>query len=122
MSEVANNSSGNNFGSRFGALMSMTGMCVGMGSVWRFPWMVGEYGGGSFIIAYIVCTIIITLPLAIMECGVGKGLQKGMIGAYTEILHNGKAGKAVGLIASLGYFTMNFFYYVVLAASTYFIF
>ena len=112
----------NNFGSRFGALMSMTGMCVGMGSVWRFPWMVGEYGGGSFIIAYIVCTIIITLPLAIMECGVGKGLQKGMIGAYTEILHNGKAGKAVGLIASLGYFTMNFFYYVVLAASTYFIF
>ena len=112
----------NNFGSRFGALMSMTGMCVGMGSVWRFPWMVGQYGGGSFIIAYIVCTILITLPLAIMECGVGKGLQKGMMGAYTEILHNKKAGSIVGLIGALGYFTMNFFYYVVLAASTYFIY
>ena len=122
MSEVANNSSGNNFGSRFGALMSMTGMCVGMGSVWRFPWMVGQYGGGSFIIAYIVCTIIITMPLAIIECGVGKGLQKGMIGAYSEILHNDKAGHVVGFITSLGYFTMNFFYYVVLAASTYFIY
>ncbi len=112
----------NNFGSRFGALMSMTGMCVGMGSVWRFPWMVGQYGGGSFIIAYIVCTLLITLPLAIMECGVGKGLQKGMMGAYTEILHNKKAGSAVGMIAALGYYSMNFFYYVVLAASTYFIY
>ena len=112
----------NNFGSRFGALMSMTGMCVGMGSVWRFPWMVGQYGGGSFIIAYVVCTILITLPLAIMECGVGKGLQKGMIGAYTEILHNKKAGTLVGLIGALGYYSMNFFYYVVLAASTYFIY
>ena len=100
----------------------MTGMCVGMGSVWRFPWMVGQYGGGSFIIAYIVCTIIITLPLAIIECGVGKGLQKGMIGAYSDILHNDKAGHVVGFITSLGYFTMNFFYYVVLAASTYFIY
>ncbi len=122
MSEIVSSGSGNNFNSRFGALMSMTGMCVGMGSVWRFPWMVGQYGGGSFIIAYIVCTIIITMPLAIIECGVGKGLQKGMIGAYTEILHNENAGKAVGLITSLGYFTMNFFYYAVLAASAYFIF
>ena len=122
MGNTKSNTGSENFGSRFGALMAMTGMCVGMGSVWRFPWMVGQYGGGSFIIAYVVCTILITLPLACIECGVGKGLQKGMIGAYSVILKNDKAGKVIGLITSLGYFTMNFFYYAVLAASTYFIY
>ena len=122
MSELDITNSSGNFNSRFGALMAMTGMCVGMGSVWRFPWMVGQYGGGSFIVAYIICTVAIVLPLAIIECGIGKGMQQGMIGAYSEIFHNKIVGKIVGLVTSLGYFTMNFFYYVVLTASAYFIY
>ncbi|MCQ4936028.1 sodium-dependent transporter [Anaerotignum propionicum] len=119
------NSSGNgtgSFNSRFGAIMSMTGMCVGMGSVWRFPYMVGQYGGGSFIVAYIACMLIVVLPLGIIECGIGKGFEKGMIGVFTDALKNKTAGKIFGAIFSLGYFSMNFFYYVVLAASTYFIY
>lgn len=112
----------NSFGSRFGALMSMTGMCVGMGSVWRFPYMVGQYGGGSFIVAFIVCMIIIVLPLAIVECGTGKGHAKGTIGVLTDILKNGPLGKIVGAFFALGYYSMNFFYYVVLTASVFFIY
>ena len=122
MSNQLQANSGNSFASRFGAIMSMTGMCVGMGSVWRFPYMVGQYGGGSFIVAYIVSIIVIVLPLALVECGVGKGMQKGMIGVFTDALKNRVAGRAVGLVCSLGYFTMNFFYYVVMAASVYFIY
>ena len=112
----------NSFGSRFGALMSMTGMCVGMGSVWRFPYMVGQYGGGSFIVAFIVCMMIIVLPLAIIECGTGKGHAKGTIGVMTDIFKNGPIGKLVGAVFALGYYSMNFFYYVVLTASVYFIY
>lgn len=110
------------FASRFGAIMSMSGMCIGMGSVWRFPYMVGQYGGGSFIVAFVVCCLVIVLPLAIVECGIGKGFGKGMIGVWTDVLKNRVAGKAVGAVFSLGYFTMNFFYYVVLTASVYFIY
>lgn len=114
--------SSGSFASRFGAIMSMSGMCIGMGSVWRFPYMVGQYGGGSFIVAFVVCCLIIVLPLAIVECGIGKGFGKGMIGVWTDVLKNRFAGKTVGAIFSLGYFSMNFFYYVVLTASVYFIY
>ena len=120
--QLQGKSGGESFASRFGAIMSMAGMCIGMGSVWRFPYMVGQYGGGSFIVAYIVSIIVIVLPLALVECGVGKGMQKGMIGVFTDALKNRVAGRAVGLVCSLGYFTMNFFYYVVMAASVYFIY
>ena len=54
-------------------------MCAGMGSVWRFPYMVGRYGGGSFIAADIISIIAIALPLALVECGVGKGMQNGKL-------------------------------------------
>lgn len=112
----------NSFASRFGAIMAMTGMCVGMGSVWRFPYMVGQYGGGSFIVAFVVSMIIVVLPLAIVECGIGKGFGKGMIGVFSEALHSKTGGKILGSIFALGYYTMNFFYYVVMAASVYFIY
>lgn len=112
----------NSFASRFGAIMAMTGMCVGMGSVWRFPYMVGQYGGGSFIVAFVVSMIVIVLPLAIVECGIGKGFGKGMIGVFTEALHSKIGGKILGSIFALGYYTMNFFYYVVMAASVYFVY
>mgnify|MGYP002519144953 CR=1 FL=1 len=113
---------GGSFASRFGAIMSMTGMCVGMGSVWRFPYMVGQYGGGSFIVAFVICMLAIVLPLAIIECGIGKGMGKGMIGVFTDGLKNGVAGKIFGAVFSLGYYSMNFFYYVVLTASVFFIY
>lgn len=110
----------NSYASRFGAIMSLAGMCVGMGNVWRFPYMVGEYGGGAFVIAYLACVLVVVAPLAIMEAGVGKGLGKGMIEAYTEALHNPTAGKALGGLFSFGYYSMNFYFFAVIAAAIYF--
>ena len=63
--------------SRFGAIMSMAGMAIGLGNVWRFPYLVGKYGGGTFVFAYLVCLGLIVLPLAIVEAGLGKGIQGG---------------------------------------------
>ena len=120
--QVTHNEGTGSFASRFGAIMSMAGMCIGMGSVWRFPYMAGRYGGGTFILAYIICVIAVVLPLAIIECGVGKGFNKGLIGVFTDAFHNKTAGKAIGGIFSFGYFSMNFFYYVVMSASVYFIY
>jgi len=112
----------NNFASRFGAIMAIGSMCVGLGNVWRFPYMVGAFGGGAFVLAYLICVVVVVAPLAIMEAGIGKGLQKGMIDAYTEILHNKSLGTFFGGVFSFGYYSMNFYFFAVIAAAMYFIY
>ena len=67
------------YGSRFGALMSMVGMCVGLGNVWRFPYLCGQDGGGAFVVAYLICLAIVVIPLAIVEAGYGKGNRGGIM-------------------------------------------
>lgn len=120
MSELAVKKQSNNFASRFGAIMSIAGMCVGMGNVWRMPYMVGAYGGGAFVIAYLICVVVVVAPFAILEAGIGKGLQSGMMGTYSTILKKPRLGKVIGGAFSLGYWTMNFYFFTVIAGAVYF--
>ncbi len=108
--------------SRFGAIMSMAGMAIGLGNVWRFPYLVGKYGGGTFVFAYLVCLGLIVLPLAIVEAGLGKGIQGGELDAWTKILRSRVGGKIVGSVFSVSYATMNFFYMSVTAGAVYFVY
>lgn len=110
------------WGSRFGTIMSMAGMAIGLGNVWRFPYLVGAYGGGAFVFAYLVCLIVIVIPLALVEAGLGKGIQGGNLDAWSEILRNKTGGKIVGSVFSISYATMNFFYMSVTAGAIYFMY
>lgn len=110
------------WGSRFGALMAMAGMCVGLGNVWRFPYMVGEYGGGAFVFAYLILLALIVIPLAIVEAGMGKGIGKGVIDTYTHIFKNRNAGIIIGGASALLYFAMNFFFLAIIGISLYFMY
>lgn len=110
------------WGSRFGALMAMAGMAIGLGNVWRFPYMVGEYGGGAFVFAYLIVLLIIVIPLAVVEAGMGKGVGKGVIDTYTHIFKNKYAGTVLGGASALLYFAMNFFFLAVIGVSLYFIY
>ena len=56
------------FGSRFGALVAMAGSAVGLGNLWRFPYLVGENGGAAFIIIYIILSFLICLPIFSHNC------------------------------------------------------
>ena len=107
---------------RFGAIMSMAGMAIGLGNVWRFPYLVGAYGGGAFVFAYLVCLILIAIPLAFVEAGLGKGIQGGNLDAWSEILRSKRGGKLVGSAFSISYATMNFFYMSVTAGAIYFVY
>lgn len=111
-----------NFAGRFGAIMSMAGMAIGLGNVWRFPYMVGSYGGGAFVLAYLICVVLIVMPLAVMEAGLGKGIGGGLMEAYEAATHNKKLSKFIGGLFSAVYGTMNFYFVAVMCASLYFMY
>ena len=85
-----------NFGSRFGALVAMAGSAVGLGNLWRFPYLVGENGGAAFIIVYIILCFVICLPIFISEFIVGRRSQRNVYAAFRD-LSGGSAWKWVGL-------------------------
>ncbi len=84
------------FGSRFGALVAMAGSAVGLGNLWRFPYLVGENGGAAFIIVYIAISFLICLPIFVSEFIIGRRSQKNAFAAFRD-LSGGGAWRWVGL-------------------------
>ena len=62
-------------GSRLGFIMLSAGCAIGCGNVWKFPWMCGSNGGGSFMLLYILCLLVLGLPVMVMEFAVGRAAQ-----------------------------------------------
>ena len=84
------------FGSRFGALVAMAGSAVGLGNLWRFPYLVGENGGAAFIIIYIAFVFLLCLPIFISEFVVGRRSQENAYAAFRD-LSGGSPWRWVGL-------------------------
>ena len=84
------------FGSRFGALVAMAGSAVGLGNLWRFPYLVGENGGAAFIIVYVILSFAICLPIFVSEFVIGRRSQKNAYSAFRD-LSGGSAWRWVGL-------------------------
>ena len=61
-----------NFGGRMAVIMAMAGSAIGLGNIWRFPYLVGQNGGAAFVILYIAATLIISLPIFFAESIVGR--------------------------------------------------
>ena len=88
------------FGSRFGALVAMAGSAVGLGNLWRFPYLVGENGGAAFIVVYIVFVLLLCLPIFISEFVIGRRSQKNAYAAFRD-LSGGSAWRWAGLMTIL---------------------
>ncbi len=86
------------FGSRFGALVAMAGSAVGLGNLWRFPYLVGENGGAAFIIVYIILSFCICLPIFMSEFVIGRRSQKNAYSAFND-LSDGSPWRFVGLFS-----------------------
>ena len=86
-----------NFGSRFAVIMAMAGSAVGLGNIWRFPYMVGEHGGAAFIILYALASFILVLPIFFAETIIGRRSRQGTFGAM-EKLAPGSRWKWLGLL------------------------
>jgi len=84
-----------NWGSHLGFLMATAGSAIGLGSLWKFPYVTGENGGGLFVIAYLVFTLIIGIPIFIAELVIGRGAKRAPVGAY-RTLTNKPAWRLLG--------------------------
>ena len=73
------------FSSKIGVLLAAAGSAVGLGSIWKFPYVVGENGGGAFIILYIVCALVFGLPLVMNEFLIGKLSGRSAYGAFRAL-------------------------------------
>ena len=79
-----------NFGNRFGVLVAMAGSAIGLGNLWRFPYMVGEYGGAAFIFVYIICFFLLCLPILIAEITIGRRSQVNAFRAFHRLAPHSK--------------------------------
>ena len=100
------------FGSRFAVIMAMAGSAIGLGNIWRFPYVVGENGGSAFIIVYLISTLLLSLPIFLSEAVIGRKTGKGTFGAM-EQLSPGTRWKWLGLLTVISPLIILSFYSVV---------
>ena len=100
------------FSSKIGVLLAAAGSAVGLGSIWKFPYTVGENGGGAFIILYIVCSIIFGLPLVMNEFLIGKLSRKSAFGAF-RVLTGSNRWQWLSWTCMLSSMFLMSFYFVV---------
>ncbi len=74
-----------NFGNRFGVLVAMAGSAIGLGNLWRFPYLVGSYGGAAFIFVYLFCVFLLCLPIFMSEVIVGRRSRANAYGAFKKL-------------------------------------
>ena len=97
-------------GSRLGFILLSAGCAIGVGNVWNFPWMVGQYGGGAFVVFYVLFLIILGLPIMTMEFAVGRASQKSPVRAYQALEKPGQKWHIHGYLAMIGNYLLMMFY------------
>src|SRR5690625_4063216 len=106
----------NFFSSKLGLILSVLGIAVGTGNIWRFPRIAAQNGGpdgaGAFLIAWVSCLFLFSIPLIIAEYGMGRHGRKGVIGSFIKLVGKkyGWMGAFIGFVA-----TAIMFYYSVVA-------
>ena len=96
MSDIKNRET---LGTRLGFLLLSAGCAIGLGNVWRFPYITGIYGGASFVLIYLVFLIILGLPVMLAEFAIGRASKRGVARAFKELEPQGKKWHIYGNFA-----------------------
>ena len=97
-------------GSRLGFLLLSAGCAIGIGNVWKFPYMVGQYGGGAFVLIYIFFLVALGVPVLTMEFSIGRASQKSPVKFYQELEPKGSKWHIHGYVSLLGNYLLLMFY------------
>jgi len=88
------------WGSQIGFILAAAGSAVGLGNIWRFPYMAGQNGGGAFLLVYLVCVALIALPVMLLEISLGRATQRNPVGAILAVAP-GSRWRYLGYLALL---------------------
>ena len=97
-------------GSRLGFILLSAGCAIGVGNVWKFPYMVGQYGGGAFVLLYLFFLLVMGVPVLTMEFAVGRAAQKSPVCIYPQLVPDKKLWHLHGYIAFVGNWLLMMFY------------
>ncbi len=98
------------FGSRLGFILISAGCAIGLGNVWRFPYITGLYGGAAFVIMYLVFLAIFALPILVMEFAVGRASHKGVARSFDTLEPAGSKWHRFKWVALFGNYLLMMFY------------
>ncbi len=101
------------FASRLGFLLISAGCAIGLGNVWRFPFITGVYGGGAFVVFYLFFLFVFAMPIMVMELAVGRGSQKSVAVSFKTLEPKGTKWHWFGYLAALGNYMLMSFYTVI---------
>ena len=99
-----------NFRSRMGFLLVSAGCAIGIGNVWRFPTITGQYGGGYFVLFYLICLVITGIPVMTMELAVGRASRKSAVRAYQTLEKPGQKWHIHGWFCMIGCCLLMMYY------------
>ncbi len=101
-----------NFGSKIGIILATVGSAVGLGNVWRFPYVTGENGGAAFLIVYALCVAFLGIPCMVSEFIIGRSAQANTARAYTKMADN-RPWKWIGYLSVFTGFAITCYYAIV---------
>ena len=105
------------FSSKIGAVLVAAGSAIGLGSIWRFPYIAGENGGGAFVLLYLICVLLLGIPVMLSEFAIGTYTRKGPVKAYAQF---SKWWKPLGYNSIIVSTLISGFYYIVAGWSLYY--
>lgn len=97
-------------GSRLGFILLSAGCAIGVGNVWKFPWMAGQYGGGAFVLIYLIFLVVLGLPVMTMEFSLGRASQSSPVMLYQKLQKPGQKWHLHGYAALIANFLLMMFY------------
>ncbi|WP_455163879.1 sodium-dependent transporter [Slackia exigua] len=98
------------FGSRLGFILISAGCAIGLGNVWRFPYITGQYGGAAFVVMYVLFLIMLSLPIMAMEFAVGRASQKSTARSFDALEPAGSAWHRFKWVSIVGFYLLMMFY------------
>ena len=99
--------------SRLGFILLSAGCAIGIGNVWKFPYIAGQGGGGAFVLFYLIFLIILGLPIMTMEFAVGRASRKSPVRAYQALEKPGQKWHIHGYLTLIGCYLLMMFYTMV---------
>ena len=98
------------FGGKISAILVAAGSAIGLGSIWRFPYMAGEHGGAAFLLVYLLCVFVVGIPVMLGEFAVGRSTKQNAVGGFRSL---SKPWRWLGYNGVIGALFISGYYYIV---------